>query len=215
MTVLAWKIGDVAITRVPEVMAELVLSEFFARGDPRGGRPAPRLARAALPRLRRQDPDLDPRARGRHRRAAHPGRHLPRPAPDPGLREAGRRRRGLSRRARGRGLSSRDDRRRAVYPPALRSRRLEHDARWRSHRARVPERAVSVRSRGVGALVDRERRRGLRVHDRPGGAADHRSGLADFVEPDHKLCDTVRLVPTAGHTPATCRWRSRRRESAR
>jgi glyoxylase-like metal-dependent hydrolase (beta-lactamase superfamily II) len=27
------------------------------------------------------------------------------------------------------------------------------------------------------------------------------AGLADFVEPDHKLCDTVRLVPTAGHTP--------------
>ncbi len=27
------------------------------------------------------------------------------------------------------------------------------------------------------------------------------AGLADFVESDHKLCDTVRLVPTAGHTP--------------
>ncbi len=27
------------------------------------------------------------------------------------------------------------------------------------------------------------------------------AGLADFVEPDHKLCDTVRLVPTPGHTP--------------
>jgi glyoxylase-like metal-dependent hydrolase (beta-lactamase superfamily II) len=27
------------------------------------------------------------------------------------------------------------------------------------------------------------------------------AGLADFVEPDHKLCDEVRLVPTAGHTP--------------
>src|SRR4029453_11443595 len=27
------------------------------------------------------------------------------------------------------------------------------------------------------------------------------AGLADFVEPDHKLCDSVRLVPTAGHTP--------------
>jgi glyoxylase-like metal-dependent hydrolase (beta-lactamase superfamily II) len=27
------------------------------------------------------------------------------------------------------------------------------------------------------------------------------AGLADFVETDHKLCDTVRLVPTAGHTP--------------
>jgi glyoxylase-like metal-dependent hydrolase (beta-lactamase superfamily II) len=27
------------------------------------------------------------------------------------------------------------------------------------------------------------------------------AGLADFVEPDHKLCDTVRLVSTAGHTP--------------
>src|SRR5439155_1602955 len=27
------------------------------------------------------------------------------------------------------------------------------------------------------------------------------AGLADFVEPDHKLCDGVRLVPTAGHTP--------------
>src|SRR4030095_10372130 len=25
--------------------------------------------------------------------------------------------------------------------------------------------------------------------------------LADVVEPDHKLCDSVRLVPTAGHTP--------------
>jgi glyoxylase-like metal-dependent hydrolase (beta-lactamase superfamily II) len=27
------------------------------------------------------------------------------------------------------------------------------------------------------------------------------AGLADFVESDHKLCDTVRLVSTAGHTP--------------
>jgi glyoxylase-like metal-dependent hydrolase (beta-lactamase superfamily II) len=27
------------------------------------------------------------------------------------------------------------------------------------------------------------------------------AGLADFVESDHKLCDSVRLVPTAGHTP--------------
>ena len=27
------------------------------------------------------------------------------------------------------------------------------------------------------------------------------AGLADLVEPDHKLCDSVRLVPTAGHTP--------------
>ncbi len=27
------------------------------------------------------------------------------------------------------------------------------------------------------------------------------AGLAEFVEPDHKLSDTVRLVPTAGHTP--------------
>jgi glyoxylase-like metal-dependent hydrolase (beta-lactamase superfamily II) len=27
------------------------------------------------------------------------------------------------------------------------------------------------------------------------------AGLATFVDPDHKLCDTVRLVPTAGHTP--------------
>ena len=27
------------------------------------------------------------------------------------------------------------------------------------------------------------------------------AGLADLVEPDHKICDTVRLVPTAGHTP--------------
>lgn len=27
------------------------------------------------------------------------------------------------------------------------------------------------------------------------------AGLADFVECDHKICDTVRLVPTPGHTP--------------
>ena len=27
------------------------------------------------------------------------------------------------------------------------------------------------------------------------------AGLADFVESDHKLCDAVRLVSTAGHTP--------------
>ena len=27
------------------------------------------------------------------------------------------------------------------------------------------------------------------------------AGLADFVEEDHKLCDGVRLLPTAGHTP--------------
>jgi glyoxylase-like metal-dependent hydrolase (beta-lactamase superfamily II) len=27
------------------------------------------------------------------------------------------------------------------------------------------------------------------------------AGLATLVEPDHQLCDTVRLVPTAGHTP--------------
>jgi glyoxylase-like metal-dependent hydrolase (beta-lactamase superfamily II) len=27
------------------------------------------------------------------------------------------------------------------------------------------------------------------------------AGLADFVEPDHKICDSVRLVPTPGHTP--------------
>jgi glyoxylase-like metal-dependent hydrolase (beta-lactamase superfamily II) len=27
------------------------------------------------------------------------------------------------------------------------------------------------------------------------------AGRADLVEPDHKICDTVRLVPTAGHTP--------------
>lgn len=27
------------------------------------------------------------------------------------------------------------------------------------------------------------------------------AGLADFVETDHKLCDSVRLVPTPGHTP--------------
>jgi glyoxylase-like metal-dependent hydrolase (beta-lactamase superfamily II) len=27
------------------------------------------------------------------------------------------------------------------------------------------------------------------------------AGLADLVEPDHKICDTVRLVPTPGHTP--------------
>jgi glyoxylase-like metal-dependent hydrolase (beta-lactamase superfamily II) len=27
------------------------------------------------------------------------------------------------------------------------------------------------------------------------------AGQADFVEQDHKLCDSVRLVPTAGHTP--------------
>ena len=27
------------------------------------------------------------------------------------------------------------------------------------------------------------------------------AGLADFVDSDHKLCDSVRLVPTAGHTP--------------
>jgi glyoxylase-like metal-dependent hydrolase (beta-lactamase superfamily II) len=27
------------------------------------------------------------------------------------------------------------------------------------------------------------------------------AGLAQFVEPDHKICDSVRLVPTPGHTP--------------
>lgn len=27
------------------------------------------------------------------------------------------------------------------------------------------------------------------------------AGLADFVSTDHQLCDTVRLVPTPGHTP--------------
>lgn len=27
------------------------------------------------------------------------------------------------------------------------------------------------------------------------------AGLADLVEPDHQVCDTVRLVPTPGHTP--------------
>jgi glyoxylase-like metal-dependent hydrolase (beta-lactamase superfamily II) len=27
------------------------------------------------------------------------------------------------------------------------------------------------------------------------------AGLADFVETDHRLCETVRLVPTPGHTP--------------
>ncbi len=27
------------------------------------------------------------------------------------------------------------------------------------------------------------------------------AGLANLVEPDHKICDAVRLAPTAGHTP--------------
>ena len=27
------------------------------------------------------------------------------------------------------------------------------------------------------------------------------AGLADLVETDHKICDSVRLVPTPGHTP--------------
>src|SRR5262245_38154512 len=34
MKALAWKIGDVKITRIPEVTAQLVLSEFFAEATP-------------------------------------------------------------------------------------------------------------------------------------------------------------------------------------
>src|SRR5215831_6616191 len=34
MTQLTWKVGDVTITRVPEVTAELVLGEFLAEATP-------------------------------------------------------------------------------------------------------------------------------------------------------------------------------------
>ncbi|HKA14297.1 MAG TPA: MBL fold metallo-hydrolase [Myxococcota bacterium] len=201
MTLLIWTIGDVKITRIPEVTARLVLAEFFPEATPEA---------VALHRSWLEPHFLD--AEGGILLSIHglvvdtgelrilvdtclgphaiPGfEDLRAGAQDfPGALAAA----GYPREAIdivmcthlhfdhvGWNVMREGDRLVPAFPNA---RYLFARAEWEHWSAAMgAETYAPTIDAAVRPLVD--------------------AGLADLVEPDHKLCDSVRLVPTAGHTP--------------
>src|SRR5262245_44735049 len=208
MTALAWKIGDVTITRVPEVTAQLVLAEFFAEATPT----------AVAPHRSWLEPHfLD--AEGKILLSIHvlvvdtgdlrivvdtcigphaiPGfEDLGRGAADflTGLAEAGYPRETidvvlcthLHFDHVGWNVMREGDR---LVPSFPNAQYLFARAEWEHWSATSGAEDVMTSPGPFAPTID--------AAVRPIVEA----GLADLVEPDHKLCDTVRLVPTAGHTP--------------
>jgi glyoxylase-like metal-dependent hydrolase (beta-lactamase superfamily II) len=201
MTVLTWKVGDVTITRIPEVSVQLVLDEFLPDATP---------AAIALHRGWLEPHFLDPDGKfaisihglvvdtgelrilvdtclGPH---AIPGfEDLKQDAADflAGLAAAGYPRETidvvlcthLHFDHVGWNVMREGDRLVPAFPNA---RYLFARAEW-EHWSTSSDAGIyaSTIDTAVRPIVE--------------------AGLADFVEPDHKLCDSVRLVPTAGHTP--------------
>jgi glyoxylase-like metal-dependent hydrolase (beta-lactamase superfamily II) len=201
MALLRWKIGDVTITRVPEVSARLALAEFFPEATAAAVAPH----RAWLePHFLAPDGHFELSIHGlvvdtgdlRILVDTCVGRH-----PIPGfddlaagasdflaaLTEAGYARESIDIVLCthmhfdhvGWNTMREGDRFVPTFPNA---RYLFARAEW-EHWKNAPERGLyaSTFAAAVDPIVE--------------------AGLADLVESDHKLCDTVHLVSTAGHTP--------------
>ena len=196
----AVELGDVTITRVVEMIAP-VPPPGCCPGRHRRARAQPLVAAAPLRRRRRQPRALDPRA---VRRVA--GRKIvvdtcvgnDRVIPEYRGADA---RHAVPRRPRGGGLRPRRRRHRHLHAPALRPRRVEHDARRRRVGPDVPERAVRHLPRRMGALVDSEGESGYArtLDDAVRPVVD--AGLVDLRRARSPVTDEIRLEPTPGHTP--------------
>ena len=201
MNAIAWKVGDVAITRVPEVVVELSLGEFFAEASP---------AAIAPHRTWLEPHFLNPEGRFNisiHGLVVDTGElRIPvdtylGPHAIPGFDDlkdgahdflAGLAAAGYPRETIdvvlcthlhfdhvGWNVMREGDR---IVPAFPNARYLFARAEW-EHWSTTADAGM------YAATIDMAVRPIIEA------------GLADFVEPDHKLCDAVRLVPTAGHTP--------------
>jgi len=201
MTALAWKIGDVKITRIPEVVAELALGEFLPEAT----------AGAVAPHRSWLEPHfLHPD--GRFRLSIHGlvvdtgelrilvdtclGPHV-----IPGFENlAGGAEDFLA------GLAAAGYPRETIDIVMCTHLHFDHVG-WNVMRAGDRLVPAFPKARYLFARAEWEHwstATGAEVYAPTIDAAVRPivdAGLADFVEPDHKLCDGVRLVPTAGHTP--------------
>jgi glyoxylase-like metal-dependent hydrolase (beta-lactamase superfamily II) len=201
MTLLTWKIGDVKITRIPEVVVPLALGEFLPEATPEAVAPH----RGWLePHFLKPDGKFDLSIHGLVVDAGELRILVDTclgPHPIPGFEQigdgaedflAGLAAAGYPRETInvvlcthlhfdhiGWNVMREGDR---IVPAFPNARYLFARAEW-EHWSHAKEAGIYAST--IDAAV------------RPIVAA----GLADFVDPDHKLCDTVRLVPSAGHTP--------------
>jgi glyoxylase-like metal-dependent hydrolase (beta-lactamase superfamily II) len=201
MTAIAWKVGDVTITRVPEVVVELSLAEFLPEASPAAIAPH----RGWLePHFLKPDGKFDISIHGLvvdtgERRILVDTCLGPHPIP------------GFEDLADGAedflaGLAAAGYPRETIDVVLCTHLHFDHvgwnvmregdrvvpafpNARYLFARAEWEHWSAAAGTETYAPTID--------VAVRPIVEA----GLADFVESDHKLCDTVRLVPTAGHTP--------------
>jgi glyoxylase-like metal-dependent hydrolase (beta-lactamase superfamily II) len=201
MTLLSWTIGDVKITRIPEVTAKLVLAEFFPEATPA----------AVAPHRSWLEPHfLD--AEGRMSLSIHGlvvdtgdlrilvdtclGPHA-----IPGFEALGAGAEDFLG-----GLAAAGYPRDAIDVVLCTHMHFDHVG-WNT--MRVGDRTVPTfpNARYLFARAEWEHwqsspERGMYASTFDAAVRPIvEAGLADFVESDHKLCDAVRLVSTAGHTP--------------